>query len=86
MKQILLLEAPAALLTVSLPSETVTVAVLSIQRFALVGVPLSASTASTLILKTLSKNPASPDTILTLYVPFGTAISHRASGFAGFWR
>ena len=53
---------------------------------ALVGVPLTASTASTFVLKTLSKNPASPATILTLYVPLGTAISHRAFGFAGFSR
>ena len=43
MKSILLFEAPEALVSVSLPSETVTDFVASTQRDALVGVPLSAS-------------------------------------------
>ena len=84
MKHTLLFVAPVALLTLNLPSDTVTTTVLSTQRFALVGVLFIASTDSTLMRKTLSKKEASPATILTLYVPLGTAISHRAFGLPGF--
>jgi hypothetical protein len=49
-KKILLLSEPLALVTVNLPSLTVTVFVPSTQRDASVGVPSTVSTPSTLIL------------------------------------
>ncbi|HMO27643.1 MAG TPA: hypothetical protein PKB10_15390, partial [Tepidisphaeraceae bacterium] len=59
-KLILLLLAPDAFVIVSLPSVTLTRTVFSNHRLLLVGVPLIASVPSTLMRKTLSKNPASP--------------------------
>jgi hypothetical protein len=53
MKLILLFDAPAALVSVSFPSDTVTVCVDSTQRELLDGVPLRASWFSRLNLKTL---------------------------------
>ena len=79
MKQILLLTAPFPLFTVNLPSLTVTVCIPSIQRFELVGVPVMMRTPSALIAKVLSVKSASPATMRTVYVPFGTAISQRNS-------
>ena len=64
-KHILLLLAPAPLRIVSRPSVTVTVAVPSIHRVPVVGVPVTTSTPSAVVLNTLSKWVASPDTMRT---------------------
>ena len=82
-KQILFAVAPGALRIVSRPSETVTVAVPSTHRDALVDVPLTVKTLSTAIPKGVPKNVGSADTTRTWQVRLGTATSQNALGFAG---
>src|SRR5262245_32788186 len=83
-KLILLFDAPEPLLIVSRPSATLTLTQPSNQRVDVVGVPLTARTASTLVRKTLSVWLGSPETTWTRYDPLGTASSHTALGFSGF--